>query len=103
MAKASDELIARLQTCAPKVYFKPPAKSQLDYPCIVVEKKYADQKYADNRNYSTHIAYQILVMDTVPDGDIQAKVIEEFNMLHWDNDFTADGIYHSAFTLFYRI
>lgn len=103
MSASSEELINTLKTCTPNVYFQPMEDAKMTYPCITVVKRYSNQKHADNSNYSVHVAYWCTVIDTIPDSDIQAKVMSTIPMCRWENDFITGGLYHSVFTIYKRL
>lgn len=96
------ELNAKLEECCPRVYFNPPEGTQLVFPCIVYNRRYGDHKYADNKVFLSHVAYQVTVMYKSSDTDITDKILDKFTMVRLENDFIEKGLNHTVFLLYYR-
>ena len=99
---AQDRLLLQgiLETITPKVYFQPPANVQMEYPCIVYQRDYADTKFAGNSPYHNTKRYQVTVIDRDPDSDIPDKVAA-LPMCRFDRAFVADNLNHDVFRLFF--
>lgn len=82
------------------VYFQPPPTIQMEYPCIVYKRDFEEVKHADNVPYNRKKRYQVTVIDTDPDSDIPDK-IAELSLCSFDRFYTADGLNHDVFTLFF--
>lgn len=84
----------------PKVYFQPPADVQMEYPCIVYQRDFADTKFAGNRPYSYTQRYQVTLIDPNPDTDILAK-IAALPLCLFDRNFATSGLNHDVFILYF--
>lgn len=82
------------------VYFQPPSSQMLLYPCIVYQLSKIDTDYADNKPYSNKKRYMITVLDKNPDSSILDKVAALATSLH-DRHYTANGINHDVFNIFF--
>lgn len=82
------------------VYFQPPPSKQMQYPCIVYHRDYAETMFADDHPYRHVKRYQITVMDEDPDSDIPDKVAA-LPMCVFDRFFTADNLNHDVYKLFF--
>ena len=83
------------------VYFQPPYSLKMSYPCIRYSPSEPDQKYADNKNYSKTNRYDGMVIDYDPESGIPDKILEHFEMCRLGRPYTADGLNHFPFTLYY--
>lgn len=82
------------------VYFQPPSDTRLEYPCIIYRRDSIDQKYADNQTYNARIRYSILLIGDSPENAIVSKILE-LPYCSYDRFYTADGLNHDSFTIFY--
>lgn len=89
-----------LLTFCDNVYFQPPVNVQLEYPCIVYKRDFADTKFADNVPYDTILRYQITVIDRDPDSDIPGKVAA-MPMSSFNRFFTTDDLNHDVYNVFF--
>lgn len=103
MTIATDELQDKLLEICPTVYFMNPPKSGMQYPCIVLTRKFSQEQSANNRNYKIDVAYQASLLARTPGGEMQKKMMESFEHIHWENEFIEGGLTHSIFTIYYRI
>jgi hypothetical protein len=89
-----------LEEIVDHVYFQPPPNDRMEFPCIVYQRDGSSAIRADNKLYRHTKRYQVTVIDRNPDSELPDKVIElplsEFNRF-----FTADGLNHHVFTLFF--
>lgn len=99
MAQRSD-LQTILEACAPHVYFQPPAKHLIEYPCIIYKRDYAVTLFADDKPYLHRKRYLVIVIDRTPDSLIPDK-IAALPMCVFDRHYTADQLNHDAFKLFF--
>ena len=104
MAKASrlklhEELCTLLGSR--NVYFQPPESIKMKYPCIVYSLSNLDYKHANNGVYKSTKAYEVIIIDPDPDGNIYDKLPEHFQMCRFNREYTADDLNHYAFTIFY--
>ena len=107
------ELIAFLGS--DKVYFEPTEDILLSYPCIVYSHSDVFVGRADNSIYMYRHKYEVTYISEDPNGDEvgfdegepveDSSVIQQFLLTfpksRFVRNFTADGLYHSVFELFY--
>lgn len=82
------------------VYFQPPESIKLSYPCIIFQRSDIEQKHADNRTYNTMVRYSLILIGRSSESDIVEKILE-LPYCSYDRFYTADGLNHDAFTLYY--
>ncbi len=82
------------------VYFQPPVNVKLQYPCIIYKREDIATKFADNSPYKHKTKYQVTVVDTNPDSEINGKV-RELPLCSYDRFYTADNLNHDVFNLFF--
>jgi len=82
------------------VYFQPPPTVNMVYPCLVYRRDFANTKFADNKPYLHRKRYQVTVIDQNPDSDIPER-IAALPMCVFDRFFTADGLNHDVYQLFF--
>lgn len=81
------------------VYFQPPEKSRIQYPCIIYNFSNIKQRHADNAPYSTNKRYRVTYVDKNPDNIIVDK-IATLPKCSMDNAMIIDTLYHYEFTLY---
>jgi len=89
-----------LETFTPNVYFQPPNNIELNYPCIIYKRDFADTKFADDIPYNHRLRYQIMVIDPDPDSDIPGKVAS-MPMSLFNRFYTADNLNHDVYNVFF--
>ena len=82
------------------VYFQPPATIKLSYPCIIYQRSDIEQKYANNRTYNSMVRYSVILIGRSPENDLVNKILE-LPYCSYDRFYTADGLNHDSFTLYY--
>lgn len=82
------------------VYFQPPSSVQMKYPAIVYSLARIENAFANNQVYRQDTAYEIVVIDRDPDGDIY-KRISVLPKCRFDRHYVADNLNHYTFTLYY--
>ena len=82
------------------VYFQPPPTVKMEYPCIVYNREFVDIAHADNAPYKHQKRYQVTVIDRDSEGVISEKV-SELPHCSYDRFFTAEGLNHDVFRLFF--
>jgi len=82
------------------VYFQPPATIKLKYPCIIYQRSKIEQKYADNRTYSSRVRYSLLLISRTHETEIINKLLE-LQYCSYDRFYTADSLNHDSFTIYY--
>lgn len=89
-----------LETFTENVYFQPPTNIQLEYPCIIYKRDFADTKFADDNPYSHTKRYAITVIDQDPDSEIPGKVAA-MPMSLFNRFYTADELNHDVYNVYY--
>lgn len=86
-----------------EVYFQPPESVRLEYPCIIYNRSYIDAQYANNYVYKIRKKYSVTVIDTNPDSLIPdiLQMNPFLPQCAFDRHYTADNLYHDAFTLYF--
>lgn len=82
------------------VYFQPPSKDKMNYPCIVYELSDISKKTANNRLYNHQCRYLVTVIDEDPDSNIPGLILH-LPMCVFDRHFTADNLNHDIFDLYF--
>lgn len=100
MGHARLDLHALLKEITDHVYFQPPTNVQLEYPCIIYRREYANTLFADNGPYRHTKRYQVTVIDRDPDSAIPDKVAK-LPMCTFNRFFTADNLNHDVYHLFF--
>lgn len=94
------ELQAVLEAITENVYFQPPENLQMQYPCITYHRDFMESEYADNGPYRVEVRYMVTVIDRDPDSEIPRQVAR-LPMCLYNRFFTADGLNHDVYTLFF--
>lgn len=94
------ELHQLLLTFADHVYFQPPTNVQLEYPCIIYQRDFADTKFADNAPYSHEIRYMITIIDTNPDSEIPSKIAALPKSI-FNRFYVADNLNHDVYSVYF--
>lgn len=85
---------------ASKVYFQPPGKERMVYPCIVYKRARANTIYADDAPYNVTRAYNVTVIDEDPDSPIVEKMMG-LRLCSHERHFVSDNLHHDVFILYY--
>lgn len=89
-----------LEEITTNVYFQPPTNIQLEYPCIIYKRDFADTKFADNSPYAFKQRYMVTIIDKNPDSEIPKKVallpLSVFNRF-----YTADNLNHDVYSVYF--
>lgn len=72
----------------------------MKYPCIVYSRDSGDTQFADNSSFIFKVRYKITYIDRNPDNEIVEKIIA-LPMCVYDRFYTADGLNHDTFTLYF--
>lgn len=83
-----------------RVYFQPPEKRILEYPCIVFERDNASRKSADNSAYAWTQRYQVTYIDQDPDSDVIDKLMA-FPLSSYSRHFATSGLNHDVFVIYH--
>ena len=83
-------------------YFSPPSTVKMTYPCIRYIRENEDVVSADNLDYLCKVVWSVTVIDTDPDSEIPSRLKSHFaHYCRKDREYTADGLYHFVYTLYY--
>lgn len=94
------EEIAMAATGKSHVYYQPPEKLKIEYPCIVYELSSMASTYADGRPYTFQTKYSITAIDRNPESKFPL-LLREMRCVRFDRTFRSDGLYHWVFTITY--
>jgi hypothetical protein len=72
----------------------------MNYPCIVFNLDYADNKFADNLPYRHTKRYMVTVIDEDPDSLIPDKVAA-LPMSTFSRHFATDNLNHDIYSLYF--
>ena len=64
------------------VYYQPPSSLQMKYPAIRYSKSVITSKHANNKKYTNHTQYQIIVIDRLPDNEVIQKILDMQGQIH---------------------
>lgn len=84
-------------------YFSPPSNIRMKYPCILYEYEGIATRHADDIRYLNARRYSVTVIDECPDSRIPGVLFmdERLKYLREDRVYTADGLNHFTFTLYF--
>lgn len=83
------------------VYFQPPEKYMMKYPCIVYELDRIQTKKASNRLYKTNRKYTATIIDKNPDSVLPDAMLEFLPLCSHSRTFKSENLYHYVFTIYY--
>lgn len=83
------------------VYFQPPEKLKLNYPCMVYQLNTGDTQFANNKPYLFRKQYMAIYITPDPDSDMPRKIALHFPMSRMDRFYTADNLNHYVFMIYY--
>lgn len=103
MTKSRTELQEKLEEFlgSRNVYYQPPETIKLKYPCIVYNKSRIEQVYANNRSYLKHNQYSLTIIHRDADSTLPDDILDAFELIGYDRQYTADNLYHDVFTLYW--
>lgn len=84
-----------------RVYFQPPEKMKMEYPCIVYNLSRIETERANNKLYLKHKSYNVTVITSNPDDETVNHLLENFESCKFDRQYKSDNLYHNVVTLFY--
>lgn len=100
MGRSRLELHDILLTFTTAVYFQPPNNIQLEYPCIIYKRDFAETEFADDKPYSHTKRYMITIIDPDPDSDLPDKVAS-LPMSLFNRFYTADNLNHDVYNVYF--
>lgn len=93
-------LILRSVLGSQNVYFQPPKKQQIAYPCIIYALDDIHMKSADDMTYFHKKMYSVTLVDKNPDSEFVDKIIE-LPLCRFSRFYTVDNLNHWVFEIFY--
>lgn len=100
MAQDRLQLHQILETFTDHVYFQPPTNIQLEYPCIIYKRDFADTKFANDKPYNNTKRYMVTIIDRDPDSGIPEKVAA-MPMSLFNRFYTADNLNHDVYNVYF--
>ena len=94
------DLHSLLESLTANVYFQPPPSLQMQYPCIVYHRDYAQTAHADNRPFKYDKRYQVTYISRNPDESVPDQ-IAMLPTCNFERFFVANNLNHDVFTLFF--
>ena len=93
--------VAVLEDGSQAIYFQPPEKVKLKYPCVVYTYETDYFRHADDKSYYKKPQYELTVIDRNPDSDIADVIVYHFTYCRHNRQFTADNLRHDVIGLYY--
>lgn len=81
-----------------KVYFQPPPNSQIDYPCLIYERKSARKVFANDKSYKWEFQYTLTFISRDPDDGGVNKLMALPKCV-FDRHFVTSNLNHDVFTI----
>src|SRR4051794_12566493 len=100
MARSRLQLHSLLEEITECVYFQPPPKDQVEYPCLLYARDESSVSYANNELYRHAKRYQVTVVDRDPDSTLPDQV-EQLPYCAFVRAFPADDLNHWVFDLYF--
>lgn len=95
------ELQGELLKLAPYAYYQPPVSLKINYPCFIYQLSPPKTEHADNRIYIKIPHYTLTYISSAVSDHKVDEILCHFKYCHFDRSFTADGLHHYTFDLFY--
>jgi hypothetical protein len=80
------------------VYFQPPSKLVMSYPCIVYSLSDISASFGDNKPYSLTKKYTVISIDRDPDSLVPMK-LAALPQSSFSSYYVADNLNHNAFEI----
>ena len=80
------------------VYYQPPAKIRMVYPCIRYARAPMDAQHADNHGYILSERFTVTCIGKDPDWVVPKK-IARFPSARQDRMYVSEGLYHFVFSI----
>jgi hypothetical protein len=81
-----------------KLYFRPPSKIILEYPCIVYDVTKLNANYSGNNPYNKGTTYRVTAMTNLPGFTEAKKMLDIPNSVH-TTSYVVDDIVHDIFNI----
>lgn len=82
------------------VYFQPPETFKMKYPAIIYHLSGVNHRNADDETYALKRRYDVTIIDRDPDSELPDKLLA-WKYCRLNRFYTADGLNHWAFGLYY--
>lgn len=82
------------------VYYEPPEKYKLSYPCFIYMLDDKERRSADNIGYIIKNRYQITLIDYLPDNPAIDKIME-LPYCSFERSYKSDNLEHYVVTLYW--
>lgn len=82
------------------VYYDPPESIFMEYPAIVYKKTKMPVRYANNKKYIKHLAFEVKLICEDADS-IYVDLLHEMEYSTFDRHFIADDLHHDVFTIIF--
>lgn len=83
------------------VVFEPPESVKLVYPCLIYHRDHIDIRNASDRPYKTKRSYRVTIIDRDPDSIFPDRLIENFDMIKYNQHYEYDNLSHDVFTIYF--
>lgn len=81
------------------IYFQPPEKQKMKYPCVVYTLDYVQTLHADNLPYNKTKRYQLTVIDRNPDSELLEEVLK-LRSASFSRSYVSDNLNHFVITVY---
>lgn len=84
-----------------EVYYQPPSKQMMHYPCLIYELDSYSENRADNIRYLSFPKYTLTLIDKDPESSIHEQIMDLRNgcYIQFNRFFTLDNLNHWVYTL----
>ncbi len=82
------------------VYYQPPESLKMNYPAIRYSVSDIDIDYGDNTSYLKNKAYDIVVIDKMPDNPVIEKILS-LPYSSFERHYVYDNLNHDIIKLYY--
>jgi hypothetical protein len=101
MGRSRLEFQSELRKHAPSAHYMRPLGNHMTYPCFVYKSLAPKQVRADNRNYLTMNAYEVLYISETENEAIVEEMTEAFENCSAGAPYLYDDLFHYPFTIYY--
>lgn len=95
------ELHGELLDLAPNAYYDPPTSIKMQYPCFVYNRSDIDAIHANNSKYQKFNKYSLTYISRSVSDQKADEILNRFSYCSFDRSYTADGLHHYVFSLYY--
>lgn len=82
------------------VYFQPPSTVNMQYDAIRYSEGVPDDRFANDKRYSSMSCYDVIVISRLPNPDVVKKILE-LPYTSKGKPYTADNLNHYPIKLYY--